>query len=174
MKRARSKPVRVLGLSPSTGGVGFAVLEDGQKLIDWGVKSIKGDKNLESIKKIEGLILHYRPDLLAFENYEADGSQRHGRVRQLGHEMSNLAEYHKLKVSLLSRKQVLQFFFADGEGTKYAVANILARRFSEELGHRLPPKRKPWMNEDYRMDIFDAVAWALTHFELRVKALPRV
>jgi hypothetical protein len=141
--------------------VGFAVLDDGPKLIDWGVKSVERNKNVESIQRIEELILHYRPDVLTFENYEAKGSQRRGRIRELGHEIANLAEYHKLRVSLLSRKQVLRFFFVDGEGTKYAVANILARRFPEELGPRLPPKRKPWMAEDYRMDIFSALAWAL-------------
>jgi len=34
------------------------------------------------------------------------------------------------------------------------------------LASRLPPKRRPWMSEDYRMDIFDAVALALI---LRIK-----
>jgi len=30
---------------------------------------------------------------------------------------------------------------------------------------RLPRLRKPWMSEDYRMSIFDAVALALTIFQ---------
>jgi hypothetical protein len=141
--------------------VGFAVLDDGPKLIDWGVKSVELDKNVESIQRIEGLILHYRPDVLTFENYEAKGSQRRGRIRALGHEIANLGKYHRLRVSLLSRKQMLRFFFVDGQGTKLGVATVLARRFPEELGPRLPPKRKPWMSEDYRMDIFGAIAWAL-------------
>ena len=41
------------------------------------------------------------------------------------------------------------------------MAEILAKRLPEELGFRLPPKRRAWMSEDYRMDIFDAVALAL-------------
>jgi hypothetical protein len=41
------------------------------------------------------------------------------------------------------------------------LAEILATRFPEELAPRLPPKRKPWISEDYRMDIFDAVALAI-------------
>jgi hypothetical protein len=53
-------------------------------------------------------------------------------------------------------------FFAEGQGTKHALAEMLAGRFPEELASRLPPKRRPWMSEDYRMDIFDAVALALT------------
>jgi len=59
------------------------------------------------------------------------------------------------------RTRCIQLFLADDKGTKHDLAEILAKRFSEELGSRLPPKRLPWMSEDYRMDIFDAVALAL-------------
>ena len=45
--------------------------------------------------------------------------------------------------------------------TKHALAVLLAARFPKELQTRLPPKRRPWMSEDYRMGIFDAVALAV-------------
>ncbi len=64
-------------------------------------------------------------------------------------------------MALFSHEHVRQVFFADGQGTKHALAEILAKRFPEELGSRLPPKRRAWMSEDSRMDIFDAVALAL-------------
>src|SRR2546422_6406966 len=76
--------------------------------------------------------------------------------------MTAMARSRKLRVTLFSRERVRQVFFADGKGTKDALAEILAKRFPEELGFRLPPKRRPWMSEDYRMGIFDAVALALT------------
>jgi len=41
----------------------------------------------------------------------------------------------------------------DELGTKLAIAEILAKKYPEELGSRLPPKRRLWMSEDYRMDI---------------------
>ncbi|MEI6076398.1 MAG: hypothetical protein WCS94_12525 [Verrucomicrobiota bacterium] len=47
------------------------------------------------------------------------------------------------------------------KGTKQELAELLARRFPDELASRLPPKRKVWMNPDDRMDIFDAVALAV-------------
>jgi hypothetical protein len=72
-------------------------------------------------------------------------------------------------VKLFSREQVRRVFFANGQGTKQAPAEILAKRFPEELGSRLPPKRRPWMSEDYRMDIFDAVSLALTFFIPKTK-----
>jgi hypothetical protein len=34
-----------------------------------------------------------------------------------------------------------------------------------ELAPRLPRFRKPWMSEDYRMSIFDAVSWAVAQFQ---------
>ena len=47
--------------------------------------------------------------------------------------------------------------------TKQEIAIAIAERFPE-LAPRLPRSRKPWMSEDYRMSIFDAVALALTFF----------
>jgi hypothetical protein len=63
-----------------------------------------------------------------------------------------------------------RLFFADGQGTKHALAEILANKSPEELGFRLPPKRRAWMSEHSRMDIFDAVALVLM---LRLKKAKR-
>jgi hypothetical protein len=81
-----------------------------------------------------------------------------------------MAANRKESVKLFSRDQVMKTFIADGQGTKHALAEILAKRFPEELGLQLPPKRKPWMSEDSRMGIFDAVALVLI---LRLKDLHR-
>jgi hypothetical protein len=74
-----------------------------------------------------------------------------------------VAERRTLKVATFSQKQVRRVFFGDAGGTKHALAEIMAERFPEELGFRLPPKRRPWMSEDSRMDIFDAVSLALSY-----------
>ena len=73
-------------------------------------------------------------------------------------------------MELFSQEQVRRAFFADGQGTKHALAEILAQRFPDELGSRLPPKRKPWMSEHYQMGIFDAVTLAVV---LRLKYAKR-
>ena len=72
-----------------------------------------------------------------------------------------MAVTRKVSVASFSRDQVMKTFIADGQGTKHVLAEIIAKRFPEELGSRLPPKRRPWMSEDYRMNIFDAVALVL-------------
>jgi hypothetical protein len=77
-----------------------------------------------------------------------------------------LASKENVEVILFSHKQIRNAFFADGEGTKQALAEIVAKRFPEELAHQLPTKRRDWESENPRMGIFDAVALALT-FRLR-------
>jgi hypothetical protein len=50
-----------------------------------------------------------------------------------------------------------------GSTTKRQIAESIAREFPE-LEPRLPPVRKFWMNEDSRMNIFDAAALGMTYF----------
>jgi Holliday junction resolvasome RuvABC endonuclease subunit len=161
MNKINPKHYRILAIAPSTRGFGFAVLEGQDVLVDWGVKTMQGNKNIQSLKKVEDLIVHYQPGVLVLEDASTKGSRRSSRIRKLGQQIIKLVAGRKLSVKLFSREQVRRVFFADGQGTKHAVAEILAKRFPEELGTRLPPKRRPWMSEDYRMDIFDAVALAL-------------
>ena len=134
---------------------------DGETLADWGVKTVTGDKNAESLAKVEEMIAHYRPGVLVLQDASAKHSRRSPRIRELSKGVVALAATRKVKVRLFSREQVMKSFFAEGEGTKHALAELIAKQFPEELGDRLPPKRRAWMSEDARMDIFDAVALAL-------------
>ena len=161
MKNIRSKHFRILAIAPSSRGFGFAVLEGQETLVDWGVKSIKGDKNTGTIAKVEEMIVHYQPDVIVLEDHSTKHSRRSARIQALSRRIIAFAKGRNVAVTVFSREQVRRVFFADGQGTKHALAEILAARFPEELGCRLPPKRRPWMSEDYRMDIFDAVALAL-------------
>ena len=161
MKKIIPKYPRVLGVAPSSRGFGFAIIEGLNTLVDWGVKSITGDKNNGSIAKVQELVAHYEPDVIVLENTSIKPFRRSARIRALVKRIVAIAENLRVTVALFSRKHVRQAFFADGRGTKYALAEIIAKKYPEELGFRLPPKRRPWMSEDYRMDIFDAVALAL-------------
>jgi Holliday junction resolvasome RuvABC endonuclease subunit len=161
MRETLPKYPRILAIAPSTRGFGFAVVEGLDMLVDWGVKSIRGDKNTQSISKVEELISHYEPHVIVLEDASIKPFRRSERIRALSKRIVGVAKRRNVIVALLSREQVKQAHFADGKGTKDALAGILANKFPEELGLRLPPKRRPWMSEDYRMGIFEAVALAL-------------
>lgn len=161
MKRKTAKTRRVLAIAPSSRGFGFAVMEGNETLVDWGAKSVKGDKNAQCIQKTDELITQYQPDILATQDFEAKDCRRAARIRELGRDFVNLAKQHKIKAAALSRSKVRAALFAGRPGTKHDQATMLANRFPAELGFRLPPKRRPWMSEDSRMDIFEAVALTL-------------
>jgi hypothetical protein len=161
MIQLHQKYFRVLAISPSTRGFGFAVLEGEQTLVDWGVKSVAGDKNAQCVAKVKEMLGHYRPDVMVLQDHSRKDSRRSIRIRTLSRQIVALASMQKVKLMLFSRGQVERLFAANGKGTKHTRAELLSARFPSELGYRLPPKRRPWMSEDYRMDIFDAVALAL-------------
>jgi Holliday junction resolvasome RuvABC endonuclease subunit len=129
--------------------------------VDWGVKKVTRDKNAQSLKKAEDLIMQYQPAVLVLEKTSANGSRRSLRIRTLTQQINEMATVRKVKVKLFSRDQVLKSFITDRKGTKREVAEIIAQRFPVELGSSLPAKRKLWKSEDSRMTIFDAAALAL-------------
>ena len=152
---------RILAIAPSTRGFGYAVIEGHRFLVHWGVTKIEVDKNSGSIEKVKTMIARYEPQVIALEDTATKESRRSGRIKALTKRLVTVAESHKIKVALFSQIQVRRVFLGDALGTKHALAEIIAARFPEELGFLLPPKRRDWMSEDSRMDIFDAVALAL-------------
>jgi hypothetical protein len=146
---------RIVTIAPSTRGFGFAVIEGDKTLVDWGVKSVKGDKNRRSLVKAEALLLHYRPALLVLEDHSG---RRSKRIRTVSSMLADMAKRHGINVRRIRRSRVYRAFGFDEKGTKHALAEVLGNQFQKELEHRLPPKRRPWMSEDYRTGIFDAVA----------------
>jgi Holliday junction resolvasome RuvABC endonuclease subunit len=161
MNKTLPKYPRILTIAPSTKGFGYAVFEGHKMLVHWGVKSVKGDKNAGTIEKVEDMIARYNPQVMVLEDTATKGSHRAPRIKALTKRLVAVAERRTIKVVLFSQKQIRRVFFGDEPGTKHALAEIIADRFPEELGFRLPPKRRDWMSQDSRMDIFDAVALAL-------------
>jgi len=72
------------------------------------------------------------------------------------------ARSRRIPVRCISRRDVNRAFVGF-ESNKYEVASALARQFPD-LALRLPPKRKCWQSEDYRMGVFDAAALGVAYF----------
>src|SRR5712672_2893683 len=141
MKKVIPNYPRILGIAPSTRGFGFALLEGLNTLVDWGVKSIEGDKNTSSVARVKAMIAHYEPNVLVLEDTLAKPFRRARRIRQLTKRIVSVSKSQNVSVVLLAREEVTRAFFDDGHRTKYALAEILAKRFPDELGFQLPPKR---------------------------------
>jgi hypothetical protein len=157
---------RVLAIDPITRGFGFAVLEGPDCLVDWGVKGTNRysrDRNGWCLRQLADLIALYQPELLLVEDSSANGSRRSERVDRLIQMARDAALERGVKVRAIPRTKLGRAFVHDSQATKYRMALAIAGRFPE-LARRLPPIRKPWMSEDTRMGIFDAVALALAFY----------
>ena len=93
------------------------------------------------------------------QDVEAKGSRRHPWIKTLNRQIKRMTEKHKIKVKLISKKQLRISLLGNPKGTKQEMAEKLAMQFPDEIASRLPPKRKPWKSEDSGMDIFDEWRW---------------
>ncbi len=153
---------RVLGVDPSTRSVAFAVLDGPDFLFDWGTKSTGKADSARALQVIGALVERFQPQILAIEDCNARGSRRCPRVRML---LDDLASIVPPSVTI-QRISVRRLASASEKGhtqTKYQRALDLAKRFPE-LQPRLPRFRKPWMSEDVRVNVFDALGFALACF----------
>ncbi len=162
MDHARPE-IRVLSIDPHPRGFGYAVFEGPARLVDWGTKDVRKDKEQVALHKID----RTGPGI------PARGDRRRGlRPREVSAQPQSQAAHRKhsrrgprvrRRRATLPLAAVYRAFAGAGAGTKYGIATALVRAFPE-LMVRLPPKRKPWQSEDSRMSIFDAVALGLTYF----------
>ena len=157
----KNKSVRILAIAPLSRGLGYAVMEGSNNLVASGNKVILRDKNAKALAWVNRFIQFYQPDVLVLPNVTAADTRRAARIKTLHRKIVAWAGKKKVKVRLVSVTQVRTQLLGQPKGTKFAVAKTLAEKFPMALGHRLPPKRRPWMSEDPRMDIFDAVGLAV-------------
>ena len=167
MDTINKKDFRIMAVALSTSGFGYAVFEGNEMLVECDTKTARGDnKNAQTLKKVEKLIAHFQPDVLILENTSVKDSRRWQRIRILSQQIIKLARDGKVEVKLISRERVMKTFFPAGDGTRHAMAEAIAKMFSEQLKAQLPPKRKLWDSENHRMSMFDAVALG-TVFQLK-------
>ena len=173
MSRSRLEEQRVLAIDPTCRGFGFAILEGPERLLDWGVAHARKNKRDRCLARIAELIRRYEPTVIVAEDGTAKGSRRCPRVLRLLRDVSKLAAENHIIMHSIPRSKVHRVFSEDSARTKYQIAKLIAAQFPE-LAPRLPPVRKPWMSEDDRMSIFDALAFALTffHFEEQRRKAP--
>ena len=155
--------ILVLAMYPSTRGFGFAIFKGPSRPIDWGIKDVRDDKNVNCLSKIRDLIEFYEPEVVVTEDYAEKRSRRCKRIQALLKSIAHLAEEKGIINHRVPRTTIRSFYSPFGARTKYERAKLIAEQFPEfEL--QLPPPRKIWMSEDPRMGIFEAAALALAYW----------
>lgn len=163
MKMNQTKQIRILAISLSSRGFGYAVMEDGNTMVDYGNVEIKKNKNARALAHVEKIIDRSLPDILVLRNVSAKGTRRGKRIKELDRKIITVTKGRKLNVVKISGKELRRRLLEDENGTKHQMAGLLAKQYPDELAWRLPPKRRAWDSEDHRMDIFDAVGLAVAY-----------
>ena len=162
----RGQPIRVLAITPYTRGIGFAVLEGKEKLVDWGLKEARAEKHRQCLCLVEGLIDTYQPDVVVVEEVRDKSCRRCPRVRELVQAIEHVVKEQHIQIRRFPRRTVQELFSTSRTVTKHQMTEIMVKHFPE-LAPWQPPVRKVWMSEDPRMSMFDAAAFAYSffHFE---------
>jgi len=152
---------RILAISPTSRGFGYAVMEAPLRLIDWGVVQTKKDLD-KRITRLSDLIRRYVPTVLVTEDFK---SLRKGpRAKNLIQSIGKLSYELKIPIRKVGVSKVRNIFQRSGAITKLQIAHTIGRWFPE-LATRLPKPRKIGMGENYRMSIFDAIGLAISFYQ---------
>lgn len=148
---------RVLAIDPYLRGIGWALLEGPDHLIDWGIYQTKTKRPERVLGRIADLLSRYTPEVLVVEDTEHPGCRRRDRARRLIVEIQDMARAGGVVLQPVAMADVREHYRQVDARSKDAIARILAERFPE-LATILPRRRKNWMREDERMAVFDAIA----------------
>lgn len=155
---------RTVSVDPSSRGFGFAVLENGRLLVDWGVAVVNDQTEGHLVARFQALVDRYAPRSIAFEC--VNESRRGARCRQRILTLEEHCQARSIAVIRIKRAQ-LRMIFGDFSN-KHQIAVTIAQKFPELLPI-LPPQRKPWMTENPRMKVFGAVALGLVAYAIESK-----
>jgi hypothetical protein len=161
MNHSSRRPVSVLAVDPASRGLGYALLDGPDRLIDWGFRNARERKDAQSIAYLKALMINYTPDILVVEAFDPDKNfHRSPRVRNLLNVFASMAPKYGARCERVSRVAVRDVFTCNN---KYRIATKLARAFPETKPS-CPPERKIWLAEDPRINIFDALALGCTYY----------
>jgi hypothetical protein len=165
----QSNEKRVLALDVHPQSLGFVVFEGPNQILSWGIRSFRPGVNVVKTPAREKLLTvldKFTPSAVVIRER---GTARNTKKAKILTTIERQARSQRIPVRFISRGDVNRAFVGF-ESNKYEVALALSKQFPA-LAPRLPPKRKIWQSEDYRMGIFDAAAVGVAYFTRREKRL---
>jgi hypothetical protein len=151
-------PRAILGIDPTKRGLAFVFFEGG-RLIDWGIRHAGTD-----VDDFEAILKLCPADMIVLEDTNAERSERRPRMRQALLRLARAAEARGLTVVKVSRFAVRQNWKERGVTRKHTVAKQIAEDFPA-LEVCVPrPRIKAYMDEEARVQVFDAASLVIYAF----------
>jgi hypothetical protein len=158
---------RVLALDLHPRHFGYVVLESPDRLLDWGVRSYRRKGNAADVlirRRLRLLLELWRPSILILRDGLSMAQRPHQRRDGLLKQIAAEAKNQQVLVRILTKKPGAD----QGKRlTKHENARQAAEQFSV-LRWKMPPKRRAWESEDYRMSMFTAATLAMAQLNIMI------
>lgn len=154
---------RVLGIYPTSRGMGWAVFEGPFKVVEFDLLISFKNKNPTCLRKVEQLLGRFMPETVVVETFNLGKADRNTRIYDLRLSIVSLVVAHGHTLGVFNRAQVREALDVGVGGTRQETADAVARRVPA-LAHRLPKPRRHGDGEDKRLAMFNAAALVLTHY----------
>lgn len=142
----------IFSIYPCAKGFGYAVMQEPNNLIDFGVANVNPISNDKIIKRIAKMIEFYHPTVLLIpRGYNGK------RVMALLSLIITLSSYYRIPLFQYTRQQIQHVFEQFHAKSKYDIAVQLVSVFPQ-LHSWLPRKRGTADPESYTAVIFDAMS----------------
>ena len=102
------------------------------------------------------------PDAVLLENPEADGFRRGATTEGVIRKVAAASSARKIQVNLVHKAALRHWAAGRGEYGKLGLCRAVASELPE-LQPKLPPLRRSWESEQYRMPLFEAFGIAFAH-----------
>jgi Holliday junction resolvasome RuvABC endonuclease subunit len=150
-----------MAIDPHSRGFGYAIMEGPLELVDFGTIETRLRKKDERIcQQVERLVQVYNPHVVLLPDPKS--WKRHGQTtsRLLAFVVQRYSRQPRVRMILWKEVEKAFSEARNKHQMARAVVDLLP-----QLARWLPPPRKPWMGEDRRVNIFDAVSLALAFFQ---------
>lgn len=161
-----------LALYPNARGMAWIAFEGPATPYDWGFTLPKRDKSRRCLAALDRLMRRLDPETLILEDWRRPGTTPSARIGNLHKALVAFAAGRGLAVVVYTRGDLQACFAQVGARTRQEIAEAVGRHF-EILAPLVPPARRRWDAEHWRMPLFNAAALAVRHYwDIRLPSPP--
>lgn len=155
----------IVAIYPYALGVAYTVFAGPLSPIDWGMPHVRGkERNARVVAIVRRVAERHHPRVIVLEEYRGNLAKRRQRMTRLNRMLCNYAAAEGIEIWTFARCDVNAAFGILGARTRYEIARTLADQI-HAFADKLPAVRRCWMDQDPRMNLFNAASLAWTYYE---------
>ncbi|HVB35588.1 MAG TPA: hypothetical protein VNJ52_14630 [Patescibacteria group bacterium] len=162
----KSPDRRILAIALRSRRFGFAVFEESNRLLDWGMVFYPLNNSAQRVaasKRVASLLTMFTPSVVVLGTARPLNGRSGSGIRPILRSIRREASARLIPIHLMKSAEVREIFRPLRAISKHQIASGLTEVFPELLW-KLPPKRKIWETEHFRMVLFDAVALGFAYW----------